>query len=413
MFQYQIYPSGAVSNYRTIVNNVSGVTAILDHSMGIIEYSLSGVAFYIKAISDYINQNSVGTTTLPITSGYFNHIGFTWYGMDDTSMPFVISTDGIISGVNVIHSSGVSIYDTSPDIKSLVSSSGQFNNVMFDDGFKGSCVIKDFIFTDLRNLYSGYVPANPKNRLASSQVPIVTELDYPFDLGASGVLNDLSIRNRLTKSLYEYGMLQGVLTVDRLYVNNLTGIQISGNLSIQGLFKPDLSGYSSTVPAFCESLFQMKSHRHDGVNSNRLDASKFNSVHPIQTHFSIVQSSGNIKVNGEYRGNNIGLSCGWEVVDLPDVDNIQKLLTCKDRMYALDNTKLVELDTGNILQTTLTEYPRAQVIATKTGDTPALIEVISGKNRNLSNTSDVVSMRITPFNTGKASNILSILWIWC
>lgn len=411
MFQFQIYPSGAVSNYRTIVNSISGVTAILDHRMGIIENSLSGVAFYIKAISDYINQNNVGTSGLAITSGYFNHLGFTWYQRDVTGQyPYYTSLDGIVSGVNTIYSSGVSIYDTTPDIQVLHGVSGRFSNVIFNNGLKGACVIQDFVFTDAQqNLYSGYIPSQPDKRLDVQQPLIVDSTDYPFNLGSGGILNDILIRYRIESSNNELGLTKGMLTMDQFYVNNVSGIFTSGNLYILGTYKPNFDLYGDSHN-FCESVFQMKSHRHTGYDSARLSAAKFNADRPVNNHFNVIQSSGNLNVGQSYTGNNIGLSCNWERVDIPDADNVQKLLTCKDKLYILDNIKLQEAgsDPLNYIQATVANYPRADVIATRTGDSPALIEMMKGRDYYLANMDDLENVnyfRVTPINSKVSSDL--------
>ncbi|HLD91547.1 MAG TPA: hypothetical protein VI911_11165 [Patescibacteria group bacterium] len=415
MFQFQIYPSGTLDNYRLMVNSASGVSAIIDSRMGIIEESLSGVAFYIKAISDYININNVGTSGYPITSGYFNHLGYTSYDyIDGSNYPYAPSVDGIISGVNVIYTSGFYIQTSNPSIQSLDVGSGLFNKVFFDDGFVGYVTINNFIFTDvIKNLYSGYIPTDQQlrftdlNRLSSIQPTIKNEDDYPFLLGNTGVLNSIVTRPRLRLSLREFGLISGTLINDKLQINNLNGLNVSGNLYIDGSLKLGLSAYTTTSPVISETLFQIRAHTHDGIGSSGVCFSSFNSIQSIIDHFTLVQSSGSINIQGDYKGNSIGLNSNWEIKDIINADNIQKILTCKDKMYIVDNKKLFDInDSSNVIIATQTNLPRSQIIATPTGDSPALIELVKGYNRSLSSDGSVRNVRITTLNN-KKTNIIS------
>lgn len=405
MFQYQIYPSGNVSEYTTRVNSISGVSAILDHRMGIIESSLSGIAFYIKSINDYINQNNVGTSGLLITSGYFNHIGFTEYNSYDNSYPYVTTIDGVVSGVSNIYSSGVIIYDSKPNVRLLTTNSGNFSNVIFDNVFVSDYKINNFIFGNLQNLYSGYISDDTTKRLNQNQPLIISELDYPYNLSSSGILNNIRCRYRIDSANNETGIVDGLLISNIFNFNSSQNINVSGNLLILGLYKPNLSLYSVTTPCICESLFQLKSHTHDGVSSSKLKISNFNSSKSTNDHFSLVQSSGDLITQKGYYGNDVGLSSNWEIVDFPNIDIAQKLFTCKDRLYVLDNIRLTEVETGNFIEgTTGQQYPRALVAGTQDGDQPILLEMLKGRDFYLSDPNDinnVVYIRVTLFKSNE------------
>lgn len=404
MYQFQIYPSGDVSNYRTRVNSVSGVTAIIDRQMGIIEHSLSGVALYIKAVNDYVNQHNVGTLAHPIVSGFFTHLGYTFYGVDsqDLSYPYKVSLDGIISGVNTIYSSGLSVYVENPFVQKLITNSGICYNSIINNGFDGLNTAKRFLFDGVQqNIYSGLIPEIESQRLYDTQPLVTTETTYPFRYSSNAIMNGILFRYRLDISNDEQGISKDLLLINNLYVN--TDINVSGNISIYGVYKPDFSIIDSGDVS--ESLLNLRSHNHDGVNSAQLDFSKFNSAQLVTDHFSIAQTSGNINVGRAFIGNSIGLCSDWEVVDVSDVDNVQKLLTCKNKLYVLDNTKLIEVHTGEYIEVQKTQFPNALAIATKSGDTPAIIGLVIGPNQELDGASNVNGVCITAFNTKESKTI--------
>ena len=391
MFQYQIYPTGNISNYKIKVNNVGGVSAILDRMMGITEYSLSGVAFYIKAISDYVNQNNVGTSDYPINSGYFNHIGFKDYVNRDYTL------DCIISGVSNIYCSGINILTSDIVIDKLSISSGFFNNVVIDQGFKGETVINDIRISGIiENIYSGYL--NSVIPLTQN-TPITSETDYPFYLGGSGILNDILIRPRIETSNNQNGISDGSLTATNEFrLNNITGVNTSGHLYLFGLYKPNLSDYS-TPSNFDESIFSMTSHTHDGVDSAQLSLESFNSNKTITENFNLIQQSGSIIIKDFYNGNAIGLSSNWEKVDLDGVDNIQQLISCKNKLYGLDEEKLIDFETEeSIMPLSLNTQPKAHIFSTVYGDKPCIINMITRETEGMTG-ENVIGMNITFFDS--------------
>ena len=370
MYQYQLYPTGNISNYKVMVNSISGVSAILDHKMAINENSLSGVALYIKAVNDYINIYNVGTTTNPIVSGFFNHIGFTNYSNDDR-YPFRITQDGIISYVKNITTNNIYMYNK-PYINSLHISGGAFNNSIFNNSFVENTEISEFIFNGIiQNIYSG----NNNTNVTFYQIqPTITDkYTYPYSLSSnSGILNNITVGNN------NYGLVDDMLYLDdRFFINNLSGINISGNLYINGIYKPNLSSYTS--PTFGESLFNLQSHSHNGIDSSLVNFYNFKSQLPINDHFSLVQNSGDFNITDMYIGNEIGLYSNWEKVSITGITNVRQLITCRDKLYVLGDQKLNEV---NIIDNTTTDVelesndinPLFAIVATSDGDAPAIIE---------------------------------------
>jgi hypothetical protein len=402
MFQFQIYPTGIPSNYKIQVNSPAGVTAIEDHRMGVVEHSLSGVAFYIKAINDYVNIHNVGTSGYPIVSGFFNHVGFNDYSVEVAPLD---STDGIISGVHSIYSSGVSITDSYPDVKNLYSSSGLFSNTIINNSILDGSNITNFIFSDIQNLYSGYIDIPTEFKLYQTQQNIDSKETYPYNLGGSGILNNITIRPRLNINDNYVGFYKDSFAANTFFIYNQSGV-ISNNTYIFGSYTTNLSSYNGTY--FHESLFELKSHTHDGLNSTTIPFSNFNSTKPISKPFVVFQSNESVIVKNKYIGNDIGLSCGWELVDINNISNIQNIYTCKEKLYILDDTKLSEFDGEQVVDAVGT-YPRSLVIATNKGDSPAVIDLIKSRNYKFNNDiDDVVAIYITTINNPDTRNKISL-----
>lgn len=346
-YQFEIYPSGNPSNYKVKVNSSDGVSAIIDKQMGITEYSLSGVAFYIKAISDYINQYNVGTSTLPITSGFFQHIGYTNY-TNTQGYPLRISPDGIVSGVYSLNTSGIYFYGDKLFIGDITALSGCITsgNISGMQIPASSCIFYNSLYND--NYY----------------------------IGSSGILSNISIRDRIGIPANEIGIIKGNLITNTITINDTDNINVYGNFYILGSYKPNLSGLT-TNKSIDESIFDFTTHTHDGINSKQVTLESFNSNKSINNPFDLNLTSGNLKVTKSFIGNTIGLSSNWEVFDFPNVDNIQKLITCSNKLYAMDEDNITEYG-GNTLKTpTYSDYNSlGLVISTEIGSSPAILTYI-------------------------------------
>ena len=379
MFQYQAYPSGNTNIYKIMVNSISGVSAILDRRMGIVEHSLSGVAYYITNISNYINNNNVGTSGTPITSGYFTNVGFNNF-VPSNQNSYQTTLDGIISGVNNISVSGVISNSIRPTVKILTATSGYFYNSVFDHCFIGLTNVTNFTVSGIiKNTYSGLI-TNDTHSILNSTIPTIGDsTTYPFLISSSsGILNNISIRSFINSTVNEFGILDDIISSNIFTVNNLLGINVSGNIYVSNLYKVNLTNYNSSSDWFGESLFELKNHNHTGTDSSALSFDKFNSSQPITDPFTMM-ISGNINVQNNYIGNDIGLESSWEIFSCKDGDIIQKLVSYKGRLFILDNKKLIDVE-NNTIKLSIQDYPRAQVIATPNGDKLALINNLINNN---------------------------------
>jgi len=336
-YQFNIYPTGSIDKYVSIVNDPLGASAIRDRSMGIIEHSMSGVAYYINNIENLFNTENVGllSDTYEITSGYFKSIGYyePGYPTSDT-YPHGNTSEGVISGVQNIWASGTTFGNGATiDIDNLTFNSGVFSNCIFGDDSIRGYVFSSLILDDdasIQNIYSGYiVPGIPQ------------EQTIPFNMNdTSGVFNNINLYAPTLNNELMAGINNGVLYTKTLLNCELGGLNCNGNIYIDGNTTLPLSILSPS--GIHESIFDFDVHNHDGVNSAALNYGNFNSSNDIKKQVNIVMSSGNINTV-KYTGNGIGLSTNWEELGAHVGDNAQKLITLGDSLVSMDISNMIEI----------------------------------------------------------------------
>lgn len=335
-FQFQIYPTGSVSNYQPRVNDVSGVSAIVDKETGITEYSMSGIAFYINKVENFFNTTMIGGPASGIISGFFESIGF---HKPNTALSDIgPRLNGIISGVNQMY---VDYFSAIPSTifwaNQINASSGSFYSTIFNNCFSSE---SDSYFTNLilqdgkiLHIYSGYI-----------ENPLVIpsgDADAPIRWGLeSGILtlHDLIVQEG---NGTQYGIIDGEVRVKDL--TNVSGsIGISGNLIVQGA-ATFYANQLQNAGKVNENIFTFDKHTHDG-NSAPINYSALDSTTVVNNNFNLI-TSGTISATRGIRSNDIGLATTWEVVDtssLP-IGRLNKLFVVGDSLLVSDLYRAVEL----------------------------------------------------------------------
>lgn len=350
-FQFEVYPSGNVHWYINKVNSPSGVSAIIDRRMGVNENSLSGVAIYIKKIKDYINAGgNVGTKKYPIISGYFESLGYLSPRLDDN--PFLISDDGVYSGVLDLFAKTTSINTNNAFIKTLICYSGIFKNTIFSKSTfadpKGS-YLSDLSLVSSGNIYnhySGYIkgyfpdesiiPISGSKSITSTPSTLNYRINHKYSK-----LNNIIIREDIfDKTQPSYGVISGSLVARDATITS--PIYQSGNLYIDQSFI-----FNGSTPvaqqSISESVFNMNTHNHDGSASSRLSLTTLDSLTQPVDPFTINNTSGNIVVTRDYYGTSLGLYTSWEEVPMVNVSDAQKLCVYGDSLMVVEKDKAVDI----------------------------------------------------------------------
>jgi len=365
-FQFNLYPTGAVSLYKPRLNNSEGVSAIIDRSMGITEHSLSGVALYIRSIKNFVNTTNVGTSPSGITSGFFESLGY--FTRDPDLDPYHVSVDVVVSGVGHIYSKTTDLKTNDVRIKLIQPVSGTFNNTIFDKSVfsdpQGSYFTNIKLVGDgnIRNTYSGYLkgyfPGEVPIPISGHTVFNITDIEtYPYrinrfwsDLGDIVVKKKINRPYNFPNNAKEYGIIKGAIVSKNFSVGSNANVIVSGNLSVYNGFRIDASSIL-TAQSVHESIIEMDTHNHDGVNSRRIQASGLNSTKPPQEDFTLNLVSGDMNVFDTLKGNPIGLSTSWEVIPIQGIDKPQQLKVFGDSLFIIGKNKAVEFGKPtNIIQ---------------------------------------------------------------
>ncbi len=338
-FQFELYPSGDPSLYKTMVNSPSGVSAIRDNLMGISEYSVSGIAFYINKIENNFNIHNIGISGDPVVSGYFSKLGYIHPDPQVDDWPYSETSNGLVSGVQNIWSSGVTL-NTGPRggttfIKNLIPTSGTFYNVIFDK----KC------FDDNNNEYFTTLTLDSNGTISDSYNGFfhdISEDIYKKNttrlLSNSGIIVD----GILVKG--KYGVVDGSLITSN--ITHSGDITISGNLTLNhGSVGLD------SITSVGETIFSFDSHSHSGgIDGKEVSAASFNSNEDPDDYYSVTLVSGNIEVGQTLTTPSIGLYGAWEPVGIYNgLNTYQGLKVIGEKLYAHDRNKIAEIKTDGSL----------------------------------------------------------------